>query len=56
MMHPMTQLRGYIIHESGRIPGVNEELLLGVHKIIISKASPSRIKTVRLEILPEELS
>lgn len=39
---------GYIIHELGRIPKVNEELLLGGHKFIISKATPSRIETVRL--------
>lgn len=39
---------GYIIHEIGRIPKVNEEIVLGPHKFIISKARQSRIETVRL--------
>lgn len=41
---------GYIIHETGRIPRVNEEILIGSHKFIISKASPSRIRTVKLTV------
>lgn len=39
---------GYIIHELGRIPKVNEELLIDGNKFIISKATPSRIETVKL--------
>ncbi|MFO8030108.1 MAG: hemolysin family protein [Cyclonatronaceae bacterium] len=39
---------GYIIHEIGRIPKVNEEIVLGPHKFIISKARQSRIETVKL--------
>ncbi|HKJ32121.1 MAG TPA: hemolysin family protein [Balneolales bacterium] len=39
---------GYIINEIGRIPKVNEEILIGNHKFIISKATPSKIDTVKL--------
>jgi len=42
---------GYIIHEIGRIPKVNEEILIGNHKFIISKARQSRIETVKLIVL-----
>lgn len=42
---------GYIINTLGRIPKVNEELLIDGHKFIISKATPSRIETVKLVIL-----
>lgn len=42
---------GYIIHALGRIPKVNEELLIDNNKIIISKATPSRIETVKLIVL-----
>jgi putative hemolysin len=42
---------GYIIHEIGRIPKVNEEILIGSHKFIISKARQSRIETVRMIVL-----
>lgn len=41
-------LAGYIIYTTGRIPNVNEELLIGGHKFIISKASSSRIETVKM--------
>lgn len=44
-------LAGFIIHHIGRIPKVNEEIILDNKKIIISKASPSRIETVRLILL-----
>lgn len=46
-------IAGYIINHLGRIPHVNEELQLGPHKFIISKASPNRLETVKL-ILGEE--
>jgi CBS domain containing-hemolysin-like protein len=39
---------GYIINHVGRIPKVNEELLIEGNKFIISKATPSRIETVKL--------
>ncbi len=42
---------GYIIHEIGRIPKVNEEILIGSHKFIISKARQSRIETVKMIVL-----
>lgn len=44
-------LAGYIIHEMGRIPKVNEELFIDGNKYIISKASPSRIETVKVVIM-----
>lgn len=44
-------LAGYIINSLGRIPKVNEELLIGNNKFIISKASPSRIETVKIIVL-----
>lgn len=42
---------GYIIHEIARIPKVNEEIIIGRYKFIISKATPSRVETVKLIIL-----
>lgn len=42
---------GYIIDSLGRIPKVNEELLIGDNKFIISKASPSRIETVKIVVI-----
>lgn len=42
---------GYIINELGRIPKVNEELLIEGKKFIISKATPSRIETVKLVVM-----
>ncbi len=44
-------LAGYIIDSLGRIPKVNEELLIGTNKFIISKASPSRIETVKIVLI-----
>lgn len=46
-------IAGYVINSLGRIPKVNEELLLDGSKIIISKATPSRIETVKLIITEE---
>ena len=42
---------GYIINSLGRIPKVNEELLIDGNKIIISKATPSRIETLKLVVM-----
>ncbi len=42
---------GYIINHLGRIPKVNEEALIGTHKFIISKATQSRIETIKLTIV-----
>lgn len=44
-------IAGYIINTLGRIPRVNEELLFEGHKIIISKATTSRIETVKLVVI-----
>jgi len=44
-------IAGFIIHYIGRIPRVNEELVIQHYKFIISKASPSRIETVKLILL-----
>lgn len=41
-------LAGYIINSLGRIPKVNEEILIGTHTFIISKATPNRLDTVKL--------
>lgn len=46
-------IAGYIIHSLGRIPNVNEELVLDGCKIIISKATSSRIETVKLIVTEE---
>jgi len=47
-------IAGYIIHHIGRIPKVNEELIIERNKCIISKASPARIETVRIVMLPSD--
>ncbi len=39
---------GFIINHLGRIPKVNEEVLIADKKFIISKATPSRIEKVKL--------
>jgi len=44
-------IAGYLINSLGRIPKVNEELMIGENKFIISKASPSRIETVKIVIM-----
>ncbi len=41
-------LAGYIINHTGRIPKVNEEIAIGGNTFIISKATPSRLETVKL--------
>ncbi|MEX1062609.1 MAG: hemolysin family protein [Balneolaceae bacterium] len=47
-------LAGYIINHLGRIPKVNEELLIGRYKFIISKATPNKLETVKLIVRDEE--
>tara|TARA_R110002096_G_scaffold406782_9_gene605194 strand:- start:4185 stop:5465 length:1281 start_codon:yes stop_codon:yes gene_type:complete len=42
---------GYIINNLGRIPKVNEEVLIDGYKFIISKATQSRIETIKLIII-----
>jgi putative hemolysin len=46
-------LAGYIINHVGRIPKVNEEIQIHGNTFIISKATPSKIETVKI-ILGEE--
>jgi putative hemolysin len=46
-------LAGFIIHMSGRIPRVNEELVFSGIKFIISKATPSRIDLVKVILITE---
>lgn len=41
-------MAGYVIHIIGRLPKVNEEIKFEGFKLIISRATPSRIKTVKL--------
>lgn len=42
---------GYIINHLGRIPTINEEILIEGKKFIISKATQSRIETVKLILI-----
>ncbi|MEX0722596.1 MAG: hemolysin family protein [Gracilimonas sp.] len=42
---------GFIINHLGRIPKVNEEVMIAGKKFIISKATPSRIETVKLILI-----
>lgn len=41
-------LAGYIINHLGRIPKVNEELLIENNTFIISKATPNKLETIKL--------
>ena len=47
-------LAGYIINYIGRIPKVNEEIMIQNNKFIISKATPNRLETVKMIIGEEE--
>ena len=42
---------GYIIHHTGRIPKVNEELQIHGNTFIITKATQSKLENVKLIIL-----
>lgn len=44
-------IAGYIIHQAGRIPQLNEEIIINQHKFIITKATRTRIEVVKLVIL-----
>jgi len=44
---------GYIINHIGRIPKVNEELVIHNNKFIISKATQSKLETIKLVLLDE---
>lgn len=47
-------IAGFVIQQCGRIPKVNEELMLHGNKFIISKGTPSRIETLKLILLPPD--
>jgi putative hemolysin len=42
---------GFIIHASGRIPQLNEELIIGTYKFVITKATRTRIEAVKLSVI-----
>lgn len=44
-------IAGYIIHHCGRIPKLNEEIVIGHYKFIITKATRTRIEVVKLIII-----
>ena len=44
-------LAGYIINHLGRIPRANEEFIIKEFRFIISKATQSRIETVKMVVL-----
>lgn len=41
---------GFVIHESGRIPNVNEDVVIGTMRFTIVKATRSRIELVKLQL------
>src|SRR5690606_38875051 len=43
-------IAGYIIHNCGRIPKLNEEIVIDHHKFIITKSTRTRIEVVKLII------
>jgi CBS domain containing-hemolysin-like protein len=43
-------IAGYIIHNCGRIPKFNEEIVIDYHKFIITKSTRTRIEVVKLII------
>ncbi len=44
-------LAGYIMHETGRIPDVNEDVVIGPYRFTITKGTRSRIELVKLQLL-----
>lgn len=46
--HDYETIAGFVIFHLGRIPKVNEELIIKDLKFIISKATPSRIETLKV--------
>jgi CBS domain containing-hemolysin-like protein len=47
-------LAGFIINHLGRIPRVNEECVIEEFRFIISKATQSRIETVKMVVLDRD--
>lgn len=46
---------GYIIHIAGRIPKLNEEIIIGNFRFTITKATPTRIEVVKLQLLDTDI-
>jgi len=44
-------LAGYIINSLGRIPKVNEEIIIDRQKFVICKATPNKVETVKIILL-----
>ena len=44
-------LAGYIINSVGRIPKVNEEIIIDRQKFVICKATPNKVETVKIVLL-----
>jgi CBS domain containing-hemolysin-like protein len=42
---------GFVMHETGRIPNVNEEVVIGPYRLTITKGTRSRIELVKLQLL-----
>jgi CBS domain containing-hemolysin-like protein len=47
---------GYIIHLGGRIPKLNEEVIIGDYRFIITKATQTRIEVVKMQRLDASTS
>ncbi len=44
-------IAGFVMHETGRIPKVNEEVIIGNHQVTITKATRSRIELLKLQLI-----
>lgn len=44
-------LAGYIMHETGRIPDLHEDVVIGPYRFTITKGTRSRIELVKLQLL-----
>jgi CBS domain containing-hemolysin-like protein len=42
---------GFVMHETGRIPNLNEEVVIGSMQLTITKGTRSRIELVKLQLL-----
>jgi len=48
-------LSGYIVMETGSIPNQKDEIFLGDYKFTLQKMSDTKIETVKVEVLTEEV-
>jgi CBS domain containing-hemolysin-like protein len=44
-------IAGFVMHETGRIPNVNEDVVIGSFQLTITKGTRSRIELVKLQLL-----